>query len=123
MSNRLSAFLILPFVAAIQPLRALAQPTQQPGIPSAPYDWPGPWHMWGGGYGWPFWWVCVLVMLVFVVCVAMFFFRRSCPPGLRPNDPHRSALQILSERFAKGEIGKDEYEEKKSTILAGGGVR
>jgi len=35
-------------------------------------------------------------------------------------DPTRSALQILSERFARGEIQKDEYEEKRVAILSGG---
>jgi uncharacterized membrane protein len=31
-----------------------------------------------------------------------------------------SALQILNERFARGEIQKDEYEDKKAAILSGG---
>jgi uncharacterized membrane protein len=34
--------------------------------------------------------------------------------------PSRSALQILSERFARGEIHRDEYEEKKAAILSAG---
>lgn len=33
-------------------------------------------------------------------------------------DPTRSALQILNERYARGEIQKPEYEERKATILA-----
>jgi uncharacterized membrane protein len=35
-------------------------------------------------------------------------------------DPTYSALQILNERFAKGEIQKQEYEERKAAILSGG---
>jgi len=35
-------------------------------------------------------------------------------------DPSHSALQILNERFARGEIQKDEYPEKKAAILSGG---
>src|ERR1035437_5803922 len=35
-------------------------------------------------------------------------------------DPSHSALQILNERFARGEIQKDEYAEKKAAILSGG---
>ena len=34
-------------------------------------------------------------------------------------DPTHSALQILNERFARGEIEKDEYEAKKAAILSG----
>ena len=34
--------------------------------------------------------------------------------------PSHSALQILNERFARGEIQKDEYAEKKAAILSGG---
>jgi uncharacterized membrane protein len=39
----------------------------------------------------------------------------SSPSG----DPTHSALQILNERFARGEIPKQEYEEKKAAILSG----
>ncbi len=33
--------------------------------------------------------------------------------------PHRRAFDILSERLAKGEIGKSEYDEKRHTIAQG----
>jgi uncharacterized membrane protein len=35
-------------------------------------------------------------------------------------DPSHSALQILGERFARGEIQKEEYDHKRATILSGG---
>jgi hypothetical protein len=35
-------------------------------------------------------------------------------------DPTYSALQILNQRFARGEIQKDQYTEKKTAILSGG---
>jgi putative membrane protein len=86
--------------------------------------------MWG--YGWHFGWFFPLFMMLFMffVCAAFayfFFFRphhdmqehmmyRRCGDG---GDPTRSALQILNERFARGEIQKPEYDEKKAAILSG----
>ena len=74
-------------------------------------DWPGPWHM-GWGFGWIF---PLLMMAVFVaICVFMFArFAGHCP-GHRAGS---TALDILAERFAKGEIGKEEYEEKRAVLL------
>jgi putative membrane protein len=133
------SFLILWSFMLVQPLQAVAQQTQPPLAPQPP-QWygPGPWHMWADGYGhgWPFWWIFPLMMMLFMVVVCgliVFFFARrpwidgphhwGLPPRMmdRPwGDPSRSALQILSERFARGEIQKDEYEEKKAAILSGG---
>ena len=39
-------------------------------------------------------------------------------PGRSWGDPTYTALEILNERFAKGEIQKQEYEEKKATIMS-----
>ena len=78
------------------------------------WDGPGPWHMGMGGWG--FWWVFPLFMLVFLGLCVFFMMGRhshSHQPESRPTD---SALRILSERFARGEIDKDEYEEKKATL-------
>jgi putative membrane protein len=113
-----------------QPLSALAQQAQQP------WDCPGPWHMWSGGWG--FGWIFPLFMLFMVILgVAIFFLGHRLggghrhwgswqttdrPPGSGRSwgDPTYSALQILNERFAKGEIQKQEYEEKKTAIVSSG---
>jgi len=78
-----------------------------------PY-WDGPWHMWGG---WGFGWIFPLLMMVFVIAVCAFFMTRmfSGHGASRP-DPASSALQLLNERFAKGEISKEEFEEKRSIL-------
>ncbi len=125
------------FLATAMPLRALAQTQPRPPSPPSPsqYYWPGPGHMmwgsgdWGGPYGGSFWeMIPMFVLLTVLVCTAIFYFARGTfaaghhswspsPPVW--DDPSRSALQILNERFAKGEIQKTEYEEKKVAILAG----
>ena len=123
MYRRLSALLILLFIALMAPLQALSQTAPQ----SPQWYGPGPWMMWGNGYGWQYWWICPLMMLFMIVVFGAIFFsvRRAWGDGSHRREPPwrgpgHSALQILSERFARGEIQKDEYEEKKTTILSGG---
>lgn len=108
----------LAFSSLITPLEAIAQAQQQP---PGPDYWPAPWHMmWG--------WGMFPMMLLFLIlfCVVVFFFARGCMGGMHRwgpshpwSDPTHSGLQILNERFAKGEIQKEEYNEKKAAILSG----
>ena len=55
---------------------------------------------------WALWWVVVVVLIVWIV-------RRLFGSTHRGGS---SALQILKERYAKGEIDKQEFEEKKKTL-------
>ncbi len=136
MLKKLSALPILAFILLIEPLQAIAQQTPAPTGPQPPqgYYWPGPGHMWGNGYGWHNWGMFpAMLLFVLLICAIIFFVaRRSCPYGSHHwgppshmmnrtwGDPSHSALQILNERFARGEIQKDEYEQKKAAILSGG---
>jgi len=87
--------------------------------------------MWG--MGWGMWIFPLLMLLTFLVFAGMFVFGRGwrggwhhgAPPwhmmdgpGQSWRDPTHSALQILDERYARGEIEKSEYEERKATILS-----
>lgn len=74
------------------------------------YMHPGWGHMmgWGlfGGLGMLLFWVAIIVLLVLLL--------RGRPPAQTRPDP----LDILKERFARGEIDKEEYEERRK-ILSG----
>jgi uncharacterized membrane protein len=132
MTTGRSSALTLAFFALLQPWLALAQQAQPPGA-APPWDCTGPWHMWHGG--WAFWWIFPLLMFLFIVaCIVIFLLGhrsgthphwgpwqmidRSAGPGRSWGDPTHSALEILNTRFAKGELQKQEYEEKKAAILS-----
>jgi uncharacterized membrane protein len=117
----LSIIPLLAFGTLITPLQAIAQTQQQPTAPPQNYYWPGPWHMMS-------FWGMFPMMLLFLVffCVIAFFFVRVCMGGMHRwgpsppwGNPTHSALQILNERLAKGEIQKDEYNERKAALLSG----
>lgn len=138
MRDKLTAAAGLASLMLIAPVQAIAQQTE-PTTPAQPPQWywgPGPWHMWNDSYGWHFWWMpfpMMLFMLVVFGAVIYVLFARGHGSGgphhggpfghmmdRTWSPPTHSALQILNERLARGEIQKDEYEDKKTAILSGG---
>lgn len=84
------------------------------------YDY-GP-HMmgWGGGwFGMIFGPIFMILVLALVIAVAVLIIRWLGGPWHSSHTTHqqsRTPLDILKERFARGEIDKEEYEDKRRAI-------
>jgi len=77
----------------------------------------GPWMMWGHGM-----WFFHIIMMAFgiAVIIGIFFLVRwaiSSANKDRENKSQESALDILKKRYARGEINKEEYEDRKKDLL------
>jgi putative membrane protein len=73
---------------------------------------------WGYGMGWG--WMIIMVVFWISVIVGIIFLIRwlvlSTDRG-RGSKAEDSALEILQKRYAKGEINKEEFEEKKKDLV------
>jgi putative membrane protein len=115
-------------VIALTAVHAFAQQSANPGASEPPYGYS---HMWGGGWGWhsgmmigPIVMLLALVGIVTLIrgLVRCFCYGGCCHWHRHGPCPHcghwhgRAAQDILEERLAKGEIGKDEFEEKRKLL-------
>lgn len=74
--------------------------------------------MWGGG-SWlgPFGMFLWLLFLVLLIVAVVWIFRRpDRGRGERPDAGRPPALDVLEERYARGEIDRDEYLQKKRDL-------
>jgi putative membrane protein len=81
------------------------------------------WGPYGGGYGFmgglmPFMGIFWLVILILIGAAVMGVFRGSWVPHDRSekSDRRSTGLVILAERYARGEINRDEYLQMKKDI-------
>ena len=66
------------------------------------------WHGSGGGFMWIFW-------IVFIVAL-LWALATVIDRGKRANNRQSSALNILEQRYAKGEIEREEFEQKRKDL-------
>ena len=104
-------------VAAILPMTAWAQQLPDPGAPNYVYG--QPMMGWGGGWGGmafgPFY---MIIVLALVIALAVVLARWIGEPrsGTGSSGTRRPAIDILRDRFARGEIDREEFEDRRRTL-------
>jgi putative membrane protein len=67
-----------------------------------------------GGFGMGFMWIILVVIFIAVILLA----KGSLSPVKKEGEPAgESALDVLKKRYARGEISKEEFEEKKRDLV------
>lgn len=78
---------------------------------------------WGMGWGWLgmilFWLVPLLVVIVLVAAAIKYLTGGGSRSGPEPTAGRSDALAILEERYARGEIEREEYLRKREDIKRG----
>ena len=72
---------------------------------------------WGAPFGMAFWPILMIVMVVLCIGMMAMVMRGG---GMQPpwHGPVNSVRDILDERYARGEIDKAEYEDKRRDLAA-----
>ncbi len=65
---------------------------------------------WGMGFGW-FIGIVILILVIWAITKGLNANKNSTPTE------RKSVLDILKERYARGEINKEEFEERKIDLL------
>lgn len=102
---------------ALAPALAWAQQAEPYGRGYGPHmmDWGGSW------YGMIFGPLFMILVLAIVIAVAVLLVRWLGGVGHGAHPPHhgqpdRTALDVLKKRFARGEIDKEEFEERRRIL-------
>ncbi len=73
--------------------------------------------MMGWGYGMMGGWFGMFIQLVLIAVIAYAVVRLSGHNRTGYRSSYDNSLDILNERFARGEISEEEYEQKKAMIM------
>jgi putative membrane protein len=74
---------------------------------------------WDGGWGFGMMFMSLLFLALIVVGVVLVVRSFSHGGQAPPQSDRSRALDILDERFARGEIDQQEYEERRRTLTGG----
>jgi putative membrane protein len=79
------------------------------------------WHDYGMGPGmmWGWWGIGFIFMIMFwgLIILGLIFLIRWLAGVTKTSKMEESALDILKKRYARGEINKEEFEQKKKDLL------
>lgn len=75
---------------------------------------------WGMGWGWfgmmLFWLVPLLVVIVLAAAAIKYLFAGGTRFNTAARDDRNRALEVLEERYARGEIDREEYLQKRDDL-------
>ena len=79
--------------------------------------------MWEYGMGWGWGWFGMilfwLVPILFIAVVLKYFFAGDSRRNPASRDARRGALDVLEERYARGEIDREEFLKKRDDLKRG----
>lgn len=77
---------------------------------------------WGFGWGWHwlgmllFWLIPLLIVIVLAGAAIKYFFAGATRSSGVAREERNRALDVLEERYARGEINRDEYLQKRDDL-------
>ncbi len=74
------------------------------------------WGNYGWGMGFGFGWLFMIVFWVLLI-LGIVYLVKMIAGGAKKEEPTENALDILKNRYAKGEISKEEFEKIKDDLM------
>jgi putative membrane protein len=66
-------------------------------------------HGWGMGFGW-------IIGIIILLIILWLAFKTFQPNKEHPSTGQKTPLDILKERYARGEIDKEDFEQRKKDL-------